>query len=93
MKKIKIMLMSLALFAIVGGALAFKARFNQAFCTANPINGSCPIGKKCPNLAFPSAINPAGPVGPFCTTTAVGGACNQNTACLNQAPVRLTNND
>ena len=35
MKKIKIMLISLALFAIVGGALAFKAKFHDSFCTAD----------------------------------------------------------
>jgi hypothetical protein len=37
MKKIKFMLMSLALVAVVGGALAFKAKFDQTFCTTNAI--------------------------------------------------------
>jgi hypothetical protein len=32
MKKVKIMLLSLALFAVVGGALAFKAKYNRVFC-------------------------------------------------------------
>jgi hypothetical protein len=32
MKKIKFMLMSLALFAVVGGALAFKAKFTNSWC-------------------------------------------------------------
>jgi hypothetical protein len=35
MKKINIMLLSLALFAVVGGALAFKAKFSDTFCTTN----------------------------------------------------------
>jgi hypothetical protein len=32
MKKVKIMLLSLALFAVVGGALAFKAKFSESYC-------------------------------------------------------------
>ena len=47
MKKIKMMLLSFALLAVVGGALAFKAKFNQQMCYrittgagANPI---CPL--------------------------------------------------
>ena len=35
MKKIKIMLLSLALFAVVGGALALTAKFHATFCTTN----------------------------------------------------------
>ena len=48
MKKVKIMLMSLTLLAIVGGALAFKAKFQlQEYCTttttdAGP-NPVCPF--------------------------------------------------
>jgi hypothetical protein len=33
MKKVKIMLLSLALIAVVGGALAFKAKFDVPYCT------------------------------------------------------------
>jgi hypothetical protein len=51
MKKIKIMLLSLALFAVVGGALAFKARFTDSFCTAPYLGGSAPL---CPNLTINS---------------------------------------
>jgi len=36
MKKVKIMLLSLALFAVVGGALAFKAKFSNDWCLATP---------------------------------------------------------
>ena len=39
MKKIKIMLLSLALFAVVGGALAFKAKFQSDWCIA-PLYGN-----------------------------------------------------
>ena len=34
MKKVKIMLLSLALFAVVGAALAFKAKFRNDWCIA-----------------------------------------------------------
>jgi hypothetical protein len=37
MKKVKIMLMSMAVLAIIGGALAFKARFTQTYCTLTAI--------------------------------------------------------
>jgi hypothetical protein len=47
MKKVKIMLLSLAVLAVVGGALAFKAKnFSQLYCIGttdqliNP-NGTC----------------------------------------------------
>lgn len=40
MKKIKIMLLSFALLAVVGGALAFKAKFNQPICyTTTTVSG------------------------------------------------------
>lgn len=39
MKKVKIMLLSLALFAVVGGALAFKAKFTNDWCIA-PLYGN-----------------------------------------------------
>lgn len=43
MKRIKIMLLSFALLAIVGGALAFKAKFDQTFCyTTTDTAGSSP---------------------------------------------------
>ena len=35
MKRVKIMLLSLALFAVVGGALAFKAKFDNTWCTTD----------------------------------------------------------
>lgn len=46
MKKVKIMLMSMAILAIVGGALAFKAKFTTEFCTLTTTTGgalTCPI--------------------------------------------------
>jgi hypothetical protein len=47
MKKLKFMLLSFALLAIVGGALAFKAKFQTLYCTtpSNPdgTEGFCTI--------------------------------------------------
>jgi hypothetical protein len=48
MKKIKIMLLSLALVAVVGGALAFKVRGTTTYCTAAVgASGTCDFA--CPN--------------------------------------------
>ena len=47
MKKVKIMLLSLALFAVVGAALAFKARFLETYCTTNPVGTTCPAANLC----------------------------------------------
>jgi hypothetical protein len=54
MKKVKIMLLSLALIAVVGGALAFKAKFDTNYCTitSHPLwtctdGGVQPLATKC----------------------------------------------
>src|SRR5690348_12547436 len=83
MKKVKIMLLSLALFAVVGGALAFKAKLgNNKFCTAPAYfdAGSTPqyycsfnIGgnefttKSCESYAVGQKIGTGTPI--VCTTT------------------------
>jgi hypothetical protein len=48
MKKVKLMLLSLSILAVVGGALAFTAKTGQKFCTAKYTN-ACP--QKCPTPA------------------------------------------
>jgi uncharacterized membrane protein len=55
MKKMKIMLLSFALLAVVGSALAFKAKFTKNYCTADPEASPnfCKIAglnKACPNI-------------------------------------------
>jgi len=37
MEKVKIMLLSLALFAIVGATLAFKAKYQTSYCTTKTV--------------------------------------------------------
>ncbi len=55
MKKAKIMLMTLAVFAVLGAALAFKAKtFNAAFCTktfvaGGPATSICDLTTTLPN--------------------------------------------
>jgi hypothetical protein len=41
MKKVKIMLAAVAVFAVVGGALAFKAKIEKGFYCTNAANKSC----------------------------------------------------
>ena len=65
MKKVKIMLFSLAVLAVVGGALAFKAMGPFNYCTA-PLgaNGTCNFN--CTNIRSGFADNNQAFV---CTTT------------------------
>jgi len=80
MKKMKIMLLSFALLAIVGGALAFKAMGAIAYCTADPEAGNACIvsgqstNKACPNRTF--LTNQLGGNGnrfTYCYTTPLAG--------------------
>jgi hypothetical protein len=66
MKKLKIMLLSFALLTVVGGALAFKAKFLSLDCTTTFEAGdNCAI-KTCPNATF-STTWPVGDL--YCYTT------------------------
>jgi hypothetical protein len=90
MKKIKIMLLSLALFAVVGGALAFKAKFNKTYCTtlsiANPAGGFfCPdaADKVCVQLDnYSTQVILNKPTTTYCyTEKPFGIACDAITTC------------
>jgi len=90
MKKVKIMLLSLALFAIVGAALAFKAKYTTSYCTTKTIlvNGQpgCPntpgVEQAC-ELFVNITTTAAGQTGiRFCTTSVNGsGDCVGKTTC------------
>ena len=74
MKKVKIMLLSLALFAVVGGALAFKAKFQTDFCTTKTIlvggQPACPVSPAaCPLFEDITTIDPGETGVRFCYTT------------------------
>lgn len=88
MKKVKIMLMSLLVFAVVGGALAFKAKFNTEYCTTLPrVDGSglyctnaAGANLLCPNPALNRTITNSG--SPVCTTIMpIDGVCDVQ--CIN----------
>ena len=91
MKRIKIMMLSLALFAVVGGALAFKTKFNQNFCYTIVDAGTSATA--CHALACPDARtgqkdNTTGASKIYCTFS--GTNCNSNTICSQVAAVSLT---
>lgn len=87
MKKIKIMLLSLLLLAVVGGVLAFKAKFVRTYCTTLPIaNGSgqlvCPTTTICPEMLNSTSIGGFGTAVTLCVTQKPFGVnCNQISAC------------
>lgn len=86
MKRIKIMLLSFALLAIVGGALAFKARFSTPLCyTTEYIAGSkttCTLltGFEFDNRPIPSTFYTTTPVAilgeEICFTNNIPLPCN-----------------
>lgn len=67
MKKAKVILTALSVFAVVGGALAFKAaKVNGTlFCTSTQ-NAVCDINQKYIPSSDPQAVNL------FCTVTSAG---------------------
>jgi hypothetical protein len=94
MKKVKFMLLSLALVAVVGGALAFKAKTAHRFCStiAHNVGGvsTCKVDNvvlKCPDFISKATIG--GSTGDFyCTAPTNGDACDVNQDCLDQAPIQ-----
>lgn len=91
MKKIKIMLLSLALFAVVGGALAFKAKYIDTFCTAQPVAGlACTQLAACPNKVIFSTTTNDVNIPLVCTTTPKDGGCPSNLKCTTTS-LRLKN--
>ena len=86
MKKLKIMLLSLALFAIVGGVLAFKTKILTAYCTASVINGGSCANVLCSNLTIGAKCLSGGIL--RCYTTPVA---NQPNHCPNNClPIPTT---
>ena len=98
MKKIKFMLLSLALLAVVGGALAFKAKYIETFCTTNaralPVGYTCKDAQNIPLKCPTKIINRTTklPVNNFhCTTTPFLNAqgeltCTKDGVTLNCLP-------
>lgn len=94
MKKVKIMLLSLLVLAVAGGALAFKAKFNKSYCTTFPIDDGaglliCPNTTICPELQNSTTINGFGNGEFLCITPKPNGVnCNQITTCRTLTTVK-----
>lgn len=89
MKKVKLMLLSLSILAVVGGALAFAAKTGIQFCIAPTIldsNGNITCPSFCPNLGKLKS----GPVtSNVCTTITSGdpeNPCPPQTICIATNP-------
>lgn len=67
MKKAKIMMTALAVLAVVGGALAFKAKNPALFYSTDPSNGQC-------SVEFISLLTTANPNAPDAFTTSLSTA-------------------
>jgi hypothetical protein len=90
MKKLKIMLLSIALLAVVGGALAFKANLDRKFCVIDMVeNGqgvlTCPvaqIGNFCHEIGNVKTTIQAEPLGITTCGTFKGALnCDAITTC------------
>lgn len=82
MKRVKIMLMAIAVLAVIGAALAFKVKYHTGVvCTTKAFYNSvahtyyCPTTLPCPDItaAFLDEINPTAPT--VCYTPAFEGTC------------------
>jgi hypothetical protein len=72
MKKVKLMLLSLSVLAVVGGALAFTAKQTFRYCTAPTVSG-----QQCKNIACPTEnarITTVDPTIFVCTAATIGGS-------------------
>lgn len=90
MKKVKIMLISLLLLAVVGGTLAFKAKFLTSYCYTSAFYDAihdtwfCPVDLEagdCPQVNNSTQIGGFGTPTISCTTARPIGGCAQVTSC------------
>jgi hypothetical protein len=81
MKKVKLMLLSLSILAVVGGALAFTARSGITYCTAPTVNELNQCNTTCPD---PAKLNVTGEVWICTTPTSLDAAhpCERDGAAL-----------
>lgn len=86
MKKLKVMLLSFAVIAVVGGALAFKTKYSVSYCTAATVAGNpptCPA--HCPTLIESQKIVSTGTF--VCTAAEPLGGCTTTTNCVASAQI------
>ncbi|WP_205513194.1 hypothetical protein [Longitalea arenae] len=96
-KDIKIMLLSLAIFSIIGGALAFRVNLDVNYCTTLPnLTFACANGlggvRKCPNPMFGKTPSGQSQFFFYCyTVTNNPNNCNTNTNCQTTISTKFTN--
>ena len=83
MKKVKIMLLSLLVLAVAGGAMAFKAKRLFAYCTTATVNNVCPASPSSCGFINRKTITTDLSITPVCTTATVAGTCTGVTNCVN----------
>ena len=93
MKKLKIMLLSFALLAVVGGALAFKAKFITPYCTAAVNgNGLCTVqvgvNKFCPIAVNSTTVATGTPTWCYTVPQDLDDDGDKECSILNVATVR-----
>jgi hypothetical protein len=90
MKKVKLMLLSLSVLSVVGGALAFTAKTGTQYCTTIVDQISDCAGLPCPNLA---RIRPTTNDVFICTAQSVNNTCEVDgvTVRCGGNPVKSTN--
>jgi hypothetical protein len=84
MKKAKVMLTGIVVLAIVGGALAFKAKttFSQDYCL-----GTIATNGACPTFAAASKVDAGSSVSPSFYTLTSSDACTGN--CNGNASLKI----
>jgi len=92
MKKAKIMLTAIIALAIVGGALAFKAKkFNKIYCTTitNVVDQLCPVDLACPVPNVNFLKDPTGLPKTYCYTLVNDPDLCPQAKCDAQLPISI----
>lgn len=71
MKKVKIMLTAITVFAVVGGALAFKTKSATLYCSTTQASSGCPNSVEFENSTYTESASGQS----FCTID-VAGTCD-----------------
>ena len=78
MKKAKIMLMAIAVLAVAGGALAFKAKAFSPYKVFSCVDGGAGVGKTCvEDIPATFGLNAYTPTATIEIAIAPGTPCNQ----------------
>jgi hypothetical protein len=91
MKRFRITLLSIAVIAIVGAALAFKAKGGIRVCALETTGSSCAVTQTCGTLISNKKTSTSSSDPKYCTTDVpISDNCS-GVACGTDNPVTLTN--